>query len=122
MTESKKSKFVERRKRVDLGLRLLSVFGIFCALIVVAAMVLLSEARPQAISSMDENLRSLRSTWNPRYTRYLLYLMFVGLSVSTIGLVVNAKRLKRRYDNIRYNLVFLWLLAAVGIWAYFQYN
>ncbi len=109
----------ERRRGKDLWLRVLSWLGIATAVIVTALMMLLVKAKPETFSSMDQTYLPLRSYWNWEFVDYCFYLLVLGFFSSSIGLVINSRRLKRKHDHVHLNLVFLWLVSVAGIVTYF---
>ena len=107
----------ERRSpQKDLLLQLLTLFGVVSGVIVVTALLLLTIASPSSVSRV--NAFNLSYFWDPRLLRYLFYVLITGFLVSSVGLSINFKRLKRKYDSVRVNLVFLWIISVVGIIAY----
>lgn len=111
----------DRRKGRDPVLKLLSAFGAATALLAVIALVLLAKAKPHAFAPFDKEAFTVRSYWNPVYAQMLFGLMIVGLAIGLIGLVLNTRRLKRKSDSIRLNLVFLAAASAVGVAVYLYY-
>ena len=109
----------ERRKGKDLWLKSLTGFGLIGAVILFVSLILLSFAKPSNFTVKEEKYWEFTISWNPEFTRYIMYMMFVGLIVSTVGLFINSKRLKRKYDQIRLNLVFLWLISTASLIIYF---
>lgn len=101
----------------DVLLQLLTLCGVITALIVVTAMVLLSMAQPSSWSRI--NTFNTTGWWDKTLLRYFYYLMLLGFAMSSIGIFINMKRLKRKYDSVRVNLVFMWLFSVVGIVVYF---
>ena len=60
----------------------------------------------------------LQQQWDMELARYLLWLMVLGLVFSTVGLIINARRHRRRTDQWRFSLVFLGLSSLAGIALY----
>ena len=104
------------RSRKDLLIQSLTLFGVITAVIIVAASILITLAQPSTLSRT--NRFNVSYWWDHRLLRYFFYLMVAGIVVSTIGLAINMKRLKRKYDSVRMNLVFLWLVSFTGILIY----
>jgi ABC-type phosphate transport system permease subunit len=121
MTEVNRGRTIDRRKGRDPVLKVLSSCGAATAVLAVIALVLLAKAKPHAFAHFDKEAFSVRSFWDPGYAQMLLGLMIVGLAIGLIGLVLNTRRLKRKNDSIRLNLVFLAVASAVGIAVYLYY-
>jgi hypothetical protein len=79
------------------------------------------EAKAQTPISVNQLTLPLHTLWNYAPIRHLFYLFVTGFISSSIGLAINTKRLKRKNDRVRYNLVFLWILSAAGIGSTFLY-
>ena len=102
-------------------LRILSIIGYANIAIIVTAAVLLSKAEPDAFHSMTRQL-PLRGYWDPVALKHLFGLCVFGFFLSLTGLFINMRRLKRKYDSIRYNLVVVAILSLAGIIAYLNFS
>ncbi len=120
MDEPIKPKRVERRKGPDIWLRVITFLGVGSWILFVAAMMVLHKARPplHTVAARSANIYQ-RSTWSEDLIQILLYLMFIGLAISSAGLIINVKRMRRRDDQVRVNLILIWLLSLFGIVWYF---
>jgi len=112
---------MERRKRRDFLSVSLSLFGVVTAVILFTMALCLIEVRSETPESVGRFSLPLQTLWNFTPLRHLFYLFVTGFTFSSIGLAINTKRLKRKHDRVRYNLIFLWILSAVGIGATFLY-
>ena len=107
----------DRRRGRDLLLKILTALGYINTVIIIAAAVLLTKAKPDAFHSMYKGL-PLRNWWHPHVLQYLFALCVFGFFLSLVGLFINSQRLKRKSDSVRINLVVLGLLSIAGIIAY----
>ncbi|MCU0664352.1 MAG: hypothetical protein MUC50_18735 [Myxococcota bacterium] len=121
MIETKYRRREDRRQGQDLVLKLLTAFGVATALFTVAALLLLGQAKPHAFAEFDKEAFVVRSYWNPVYAQALFFVMLAGFALGLIGLLLNTRRLKRRSDSIRLNLVFLTAASALGMLVYLYY-
>lgn len=109
----------ERRRGPDVWLRVLSFVSVFGWLIMLAAMIVFHEARPEPTTVTTRfHDTPVNTTWDRELARYLFYLMVLGFFSSIAGLVINARRMRRRYDQVRVNLVVLGVISLTGICAY----
>lgn len=114
-------KRVERRHGKDVLLRILTIIGYINTAVIVTAAILLSKAEPDTFHSMTRHL-PLRSYWDPVSLKYLFALCVFGFFLSLAGLIVNMRRLKRKYDSVRYNLIVVAILSMAGIIAYLNFS
>ena len=112
-------KFRNRRKGPDLWLRLLTVFGIIGWIVVIAEMIIADKARPpfETIATRVANMK-LRSAWDMELAWYLFCLMCSGLLISLGGIIINSRRMNRKDDHVRINLVVLGVVSILGIIMY----
>lgn len=107
----------ERRRNKDLLLKVLTALGYLNAAIIILAAMLLSEAKPDAFAGLYKGL-PLKHYWRPHIMHYLFILAILGVAVATTGLIINTKRLKRKNDSIRANLIFLETISILGVITY----
>ena len=106
----------ERRNNQDALLRSLPIFAAVCGAILVAEIVLFVLARPDSLALLNaEEFWYLNTDWNTGLMRWIYYLVAVSLAVSTVGITVNFKRLKREDDRLNIPLVSMWIFAALGL-------
>jgi uncharacterized membrane protein YhaH (DUF805 family) len=111
-----------RQRRSDpllLVLRWLSVTG---WLILLAALLVLAEAKPPVETFFDRwyDLR-MRSSWNLELARYIFYLMLLGLGTSLSGLALNSRRLRRKNDEWRVSLILVAVICLLGLIRYLTF-
>ena len=111
----------ERRKGKDALCVSLTMFSVITVIIVSTIVLCLVEARTTAPVSARQLTVPLDTLWNYTPIRHLFYLFVTGFISSSVGLAINTKRLRRKNDRVRYNLVFLWVLSALGIGSTFLY-
>ena len=118
MTDSGAPITGERRSQRDILLFLLGIFSIVSVTIVTISIILIIQAEPGTFAELDSE-GQIRVAWKHYTTRYLFSLLVLGFVVSIVGLIVNAKRLKREFDYVRVNLIVLLLFSIVGMILYF---
>lgn len=109
-----------RRKGPDLWSRSLRYLALLGWLLLVSAFFILDYAKPK-IETFFERVYDIRlhQQWDMDLARYILWLMVLGLLLSVAGLVINAKRNRRRTDQWRLSLIFLGLISLAGMFLYF---
>jgi len=119
MTAYKPGKDKDRRRGPDLWIRAISFVGVIGWLAMLAAMIIADKARPEpeTVTTRFHNI-IMRTTWDMELTTYLFYSMIAGLFIGIAGLFINARRLKRKNDRLRVNLILLLLISVTGIIAY----
>ncbi|MEJ2634508.1 MAG: hypothetical protein P8184_04375 [Calditrichia bacterium] len=110
----------DRRKGPDVRLKALRWFGAVGWLIMLAALIILGNAKPQTETFFDRSFNiQLRNAWDMNLARDILYLMMGGLVISVASLILNASRHRRKNDQYRISFIFMGFLSVVGILAYF---
>ena len=105
---------VKQRDPVVQALQMLSFLSI-CIIALLAFLIALAQPASYAVI----NKRSgFGATWDPELCRVLFAVLIAGLAVGTTGLVFNAKRLRRKYDFLRVNLILLSVTSLLGIIIY----
>jgi len=124
MLRKKSFRIHSRRKSADLSVRLMRLFGICGWLMMFAALVVLTKAQPER-SLIDENFLaqfghyvSLRRVWDLDLTRYIYYLMIMGLCLGALGLPLHLRRNRREDDGYGLYLVLLIVISLAGIIMY----
>ncbi len=115
-----KNKPGDRRRGPDIILRTVSFVGAAGWAVMVVAMIVVHKARPplQTVASKSAQVH-VRTTWADDLTQVLLYLMFAGLFLSFSGLLFNIRRLRRKDDQVRINLIIMFVLSAAGVLSYY---
>lgn len=108
-----------RRKGPDLWTRSLRYLALAGWTLLIAAFVILDRAKPQ-VETFFERVYDIRlhQQWDMELARYLLWLMVLGLLLSIVGLVINARRNRRRTDQWRISLILLGIISIAGIFLY----
>lgn len=109
----------KRRKGPDLWFKSLRWMAVFGWLLLFAALLLSSKARPEIktlIHSYDD--LPYRISWNMKLARYVFYMMIVGFCASGVGLAINIRRKRRRDDEIYVSLVLVGIISLAGILFY----
>lgn len=110
---------VERRRGPDLWMRSLTAVATVGWLIMLAALWVASEAKPEMETFFARwSGIHLRKTWDMQLARYILYLMLFGAFLGYGGLMVNLSRNRRRDDQVRVSLILLSVLSTIGIVVY----
>ena len=113
-------KVTERRKGPDFWLRSLGWLAVVGWLCMFIALILFEKAKPPAGSFFERREGMyIRRSWNEDLGEYMGYLMIAGLIISILGLMINAKRHRRKSDQYRLSLILLGLISAAGIVYYF---
>ena len=109
----------DRRKGPDLWIRSLRYLALAGWILLIVAFVILDRAKPQVETFFERvyNIH-LEQHWDMDLARYLLWLMVVGLLLSFAGLVINARRNRRRTDQWRVSLILLGVISLTGIVLY----
>lgn len=112
MTAYRYGKSSDRRRGPDIWLKTISWLGVTGWLIMVAAMMVADKAKPpfETVATRFFNVR-LRSTWDKELSMWLFCLMCLGLCMSSVGLAINSRRLSRKDDQLRINLIIIWLIC-----------
>jgi hypothetical protein len=103
-----------QRDVVSRSLKMLSFLSIG---IIVLLAFLIALAQPASYAVVDKR-PGFSATWDPALCPTLFCVMVVGFLVGMAGLVLNAKRLKRKHDFLRVNLILLSIASLLGIIIY----
>jgi hypothetical protein len=106
-----------RGKQPDTLSRALKMLSFFSMGIIVLLSLLIVLAQPASYAVIDKR-PGLGATWDPVLCPALFLVMVVGFFVGTTGLVLNVKRLKRKHDFLRVNLILLPIASLLGIVIY----
>lgn len=109
-----------RRKGPDLWSRSLRYLALTGWLLLVIAIFILDQAKPK-IETFFERVYDIRlhQQWDMDLAKYILWLMVLGFFLSIVGLIINAKRKRRRTDQWRLSLIFLGIICSAGMLLYF---
>jgi formate-dependent nitrite reductase membrane component NrfD len=106
-----------RENRRDMVSRTLKMLSFVSIGIIVLLAVLIALAQPASYAVIDKR-PGLSATWDPVLCPILFSVMVAGFLVAIAGLVLNAKRLKRKHDFLRVNLILLTIASLLGIIIY----
>ncbi len=111
----------ERRRRTDALIVLLRVLNAAAVLSLVGALFITAAAKPSHQSFFDQfhNLR-IYYDWNYPLLRYAAFCLFLGFLSSSVGLLVNSRRLRRKGDHVHASLVVCMIVSAIGLILYFN--
>ena len=119
MTAYKPGKDKDRRKGSDIWIRVLSFLGVTGWLVMLGSMIVADRARPEPETVTTRFHKVIvRTTWDMELATYLFCLMIAGLFISIAGLYINSRRLKRKDDQLRINLILILLISITGIITY----
>ncbi len=108
----------ERRKGPDLLCRTVAWLAIAAWLLFLLALVVAHYASPELDTGLVRYWGiEIRSDWHPSLTLYLQYLLWAAAFVSGLSLWLNRLRLRRRGDQLHFNIVLL-LLTSVALLLY----
>lgn len=109
----------DRRKKPDIWVKSLRWLAVVGWLIMLVALFIISEAKPQTQNFFDKITTSQpTTTWNIELAGYIFYLMLIGLVMGTAGIVINVKRHRRKTDEYRISLILITLMSFIGILLY----
>lgn len=111
----------ERRRRPDGLIILLRSLNAIAVIALIGALFITAASKPSHQSFFDQfhNLR-VYYDWNYSLLRYAAFCLFLGFLSSTVGLVVNTRRLRRKKDHIRASLILCLVVSVVGLTLYFN--
>ncbi len=116
MPDSSLRRGVERRRKPDIWVRSLEVLVVFGWLLMLAAVLVLSKAKPQVETFFDRYYDiPLRTSWDVELLGYLQGMMYLGLFLGVAGMLVNWRRGRRAEDEIRVSFLLLVILSAIGL-------
>ncbi|MBU1864610.1 MAG: hypothetical protein KKH94_13195 [Candidatus Omnitrophica bacterium] len=121
MTRNGQERRIERRKGPDVLMKSLSWIGGVGWLLMLGAMIILHVAKPKTKGFFDRYYhitKGFRPNWDTELTRYIFYIMIVGLCLSVIGLIINKTRHRRSDDTYRINLMVIGVISLMGIIIY----
>ncbi len=109
----------DRRKKPDMWVKSLRWLAVVGWLIMLVALFIISEAKPQTQNFFDKITTSQSTTtWNIELAGYIFYLMLIGLVMGAAGIVINVKRHRRKTDEYRISLILITLMSFIGILLY----
>ncbi|WNO61138.1 hypothetical protein [Rheinheimera sp. MMS21-TC3] len=108
----------DRRTGPDLVCRLFAWLAIVGWLLFLVCLVITHYASPEMDSGLVRYWHiDIRTYWRPTLTFWLEWLLWGCVLLSSISLVLNWFRLKRRSDHLHFNIILL-LLTSLGFLFY----
>lgn len=107
-----------RRKGPDGLSILLNILNLLSWFIFVIALGLFHYARPEVMyfTSLFHDV-PVRTFWVESIRYWLIATLYVNVTISLVTLLINNRRMKRKSDNRRYNLIFLMLIVFAFLFA-----
>ena len=102
----------DKRKGPDVLTQILSGSSTAGGILLILVAVLVFIAKPDARIAMYPN-HSDAGLWQKDIAEVLPYLFGIGLVLSTVGLWINSKRLRREGDSVKFSLLFLWIISVL---------
>lgn len=88
-------------------------------LLMLIALLVIGTAKPEIETFFDRYYSvPLRRTWDLELTRYVFYIMLLGLFLSVFGLLANSRRISRKEDSYRDSLIIVGVISLIGIIKY----
>lgn len=118
-------KYPERRKAKDPLLIILTWSNAIAAIGLFVAICVMAAAKPEEVTFFDRFYKVnvyRRPYWDMVLVDYIALLLLFSAVTSTIGLIVNIRRLKRKGDYIHSTLVVCLLLSLAGLGLYLGYT
>jgi len=114
----------ERRREEDFWVKSIKIFSIVSWTLIIPSIYLISKAPPRQDSSFFDRIFEveIRTTWDLTALKYIFYFMVALFFLSVTGLLINAKRCKRKSDKFNPTLVISWFLSTIGIAIYLHYK
>lgn len=114
-----KDEIKERRKGPDFWIKFLKFMAVSGWIFMLIILIILEKAKPQFETFFDRfyNL-SLRTTWDYSLAQNIYYMMFAGLLISITGLIISAKRYRRKEDMYPVSPILIGIFSIAGILLY----
>ncbi|MGI5310544.1 hypothetical protein [Rheinheimera sp. WS51] len=108
----------ERRQGPDLVHRLFTWLAIVGWLVFMVCLIITHYASPEMDSGLVRYWHiDIRTYWRPTLTAWLEWLLWCCVLLSSVSLVLNWFRLKRRSDHLHINIILL-LVTSLGFLLY----
>jgi hypothetical protein len=109
----------DRRKKPDFWVRSMGWIAVLGWLIMLIALFIVSEAKPQTQNFFDKlTTREPSSSWNLELAQYIFYLMIAGFFMGISGFIINVKRHRRKSDEYRLSFILVTIISMLGILFY----
>lgn len=114
--ETHRDGFTDRRKHTDILVKVLRYLVVFAYIIIFAILMIAGMPELHKATFYDPNTEHIQIMQDSLdIIQTLFVLLLIGMVISSAGLVINAKRTRRQYDEARISLIFLLGLSVLGI-------
>ncbi len=108
-----------KRGGPDFWVKTIESLCVIVWLLMLIALLVIGTAKPEIETFFGRYYNiPLRRTWDLELTRYVFYIMILGMFLSVFGLIVNSKRIRRKEDSYRDSLVIVGIISFIGIIKY----
>ncbi len=105
----------ERRSGPDVWFKMISWLSVIGWILMVIALVLFDVAKPHMLTFFDRFFHvSAATVWDYQLTLYIFFVMVAGFLISAIGLLINARRHRRKKDHFSLSLMLLGIVSLFG--------
>ncbi|MEA3362010.1 MAG: hypothetical protein U9Q61_01845 [Thermodesulfobacteriota bacterium] len=113
-----------RRRKIDLTLRLLAWSNAIAVISLLAAVCLIAIAKPKRMNFLDHfyGVQRLNPAWNADLTGYIGLMLLLSFLASIAGLLFNSKRLRRKKDHINATLVLSLIVSTISLLFYLRFT
>ena len=109
----------EKRNGKDIYIKSMSWFAAAGWLLMFVTLCLIEKAKPQHETFLDRFFDiSVRSAWNKELVLITFWLILIGFTIGIIGIIINLRRMRRKDDKLRFDMVAPWLLTIIGTGLY----
>lgn len=109
----------ERRKKPDALCKWLEIASIAVWVILICVLIFYQSAKPQAETFLDRFFQiEVRETWDHNKLNIVFCLLVFLLLFSTLSIILNFKRLKRKTDQLRKSFIISLIGSVTGIIIY----
>ena len=113
-----------RRKQIDLTLRLLAWSNAIAVIALIGAICLIAIAKPKRMNFLDHfyGVQRLNPAWNTDLLGYIGIMLLLSFLASIAGLFFNSKRLRRKKDHINATLVLSLIISTISLFFYLRFT
>jgi len=117
-------KLSNRRKNIDLTLRLLAWSNAISVIALFAAVALIAIAKPKRMNFLDHfyGVQRLNPAWNTDLIGYIGLMLLLSFLTSIAGLFFNSRRLRRKKDHINATLVLSLIISTISLFFYLRFT
>jgi len=107
---------MERRACFDIWAKIMAGLNLLSWGVILLVLIITERAKPQFESFFDRCYKlKIRTSWDPEFVDYLLWLVIAGIIASTLGLILRGWRSRRRDDPSCFGLFVMGVLSALGL-------